>query len=228
SILGFSDLLKESKLTTEKQQQYIVVIEHSGKRMLNIINDILMISKIESKVVDIHNSKLNINELIESTYALFKEEIAQKGIDFSYINALPDNEAFIKSDGEKIYAVLINLVKNAIKFTNSGAIQFGYQLKNDSMPAELEFFVKDTGEGVLFEQKELIFERFRQGSDSLTRNYEGAGLGLPISKAFVEMLGGKIWVESNAENLFPGSADNKQGINGITTFYFTIPVGLKN
>ena len=228
SILGFSDLLKESKLTSDKQQQYIAVIEHSGKRMLNIINDILVISKIESEIVDINNSKFNINELIESIYAMFKDEISQKGIDFSYINNLPDSEAFIKSDGEKIYAVLINLVKNAIKFTNRGAIQLGYQLKNDGESDEFEFFVKDTGKGVLFEQKELIFERFRQGSESLTRNYEGAGLGLPISKAFVEMLGGKIWVESNSENLFPGSTANKSGMNGITTFYFTIPVGLKN
>ena len=228
SILGFSGLLKESTLTSDKQKQYIAVIEHSGKRMLNILNDILMISKIESEVVDIYNSKFNINELTESIYALFKEEIAQKELDFSYINSLPDSEAFIKSDREKIYAVLINLVKNAIKFTSKGAITVGYQLKKDSEIAEVEFFVRDTGEGVLFEQKELIFERFRQGSESLTRNYEGAGLGLPISKAFVEMLGGKIWVESNAENLFPGSTANKSEINRITTFYFTIPVGMKN
>lgn len=228
SILGFSDLLKESKLTIDKQHQYIAVIEHSGKRMLNIINDILIISKIESGTIDIYNTEFNINEQIESVYALFKEEIAKKGIDFSYINSLPESEAFIKSDGEKIYAVLINLVKNAIKFTCKGAIIFGYNLKKDSEPAELEFFVKDTGEGVRYEQKELIFERFRQGSESLTRNYEGAGLGLPISKAFVEMLGGKIWVESKTENLYTGSPANMQGLTGITTFYFTIPVGIKN
>jgi PAS domain S-box-containing protein len=225
SILGFSDLLKESKLTSDKQYQYIAVIEHSGKRMLNIINDILIISKIESGTVDIYNSEFNINEQIESVYVLFKEEIAKKGIDFSYINALPDSEAFIKSDSEKIYAVLINLIKNAIKFTSKGAITVGYNLKRDSEHAEVEFFVKDTGEGVRYEQKELIFERFRQGSESLTRNYEGAGLGLPISKAFVEMLGGKIWVESKAEDLYPDSLGDKMEINGITTFYFTIPVG---
>jgi len=206
SILGFSDLLKESRLTSDKQQQYIAVIEHSGKRMLNIINDILVISKIESGIVEIYNSELIVNELIESIYTLFKEEVAQKGIDFNFINTLPDSEAIIKSDGEKIYAILINLVKNAIKFTSKGAIEFGYYLKKESDSSVLEFFVKDTGQGVPYEQKELIFQRFRQGSESLTRNYEGAGLGLPISKAFVEMLGSKIWVESNAENLFSGFA----------------------
>ncbi|NEW78844.1 MAG: PAS domain S-box protein [Gelidibacter sp.] len=220
SILGFSDLLKESKLTSEKQHRYIDVIEHSGKRMLNIINDIITISEIESGIVDIHNSEFNINEQIESIYASFKEEIAQNGINFSYLNTLPDSEAIIKSDGEKIYAVLVNLVKNAIKFTNHGAIEFGYNLKKDSEPAELEFFVKDTGEGIRQEQKELIFERFRQGSESLTRNYEGAGLGLAISKAFVEMLGGKIWVESDEENTASGK-------DGSATFYFTIPYDIK-
>ena len=219
SILGFSDLLKESKLTSDKQYQYIEVIEHSGKRMLNIINDILIISKIESGTVDIHNAEFNINEKIKRLFSSFKEEILQKGIDFSYINKLQDSEAIIKSDSEKIYEVLSNLIKNAIKFTNRGAIEFGYTLKNDSEPAELEFFVKDTGEGIRKDQKEIIFERFRQGSESLSRNYEGAGLGLTISKAFVEMLGGKIWVESNEENI-------NLGKSGSTTFYFTIPYNI--
>lgn len=220
SILGFSDLLKESKLTSEKRQQYIAVIEHSGKRMLNIINDILSISKIESGNVDIHNSEFNINEQVESIYALFKDEIAQKGIDFSFKNGLPDSEAMIKSDGEKIYAVLINLVKNAIKFTNHGTIEFGYILKKNSEASELEFFVKDTGGGIHQEKMELIFERFRQGSESLSRNYEGAGLGLSISKAFAELLGGKIWAESEEENLTSGKA-------GKTAFYFTVPYDVK-
>ena len=220
SILGFSDLLKESKLTVEKQHQYIDVIENSGKRMLNIINDIITISEIESGSIEINISEFNINEQIESIYALFKKEIAQKGIDFSYKNSLEDSEAMIKTDGEKIYAILLNLVKNAIKFTNHGAIEFGYKLMKDSEPVELEFFVKDTGGGICEEKMQLIFERFRQGSELLTRNYEGAGLGLSISKAFVEMLGGKIWAESEEENL-------DEGKEGNTIFYFTIPYLIK-
>ena len=220
SILGFSELLKESEPTNDKQHRYIGVIENSGKRMLNIINDILTISKIESGIMDINNSEFNINEQIESIYASFKNEIEQKGIDFSYKNALPENEAMINNDGEKIYAVLINLVKNAIKFTNRGAIEFGYNLKTNGATAELEFFVKDTGGGIRPEQMEVIFERFRQGSELLTRNYEGAGLGLAISKAYVEMLGGKIWVESKEENLVSGN-------EGSTVFYFIIPYDLK-
>lgn len=220
SILGFSDLLKESKLTSDKQHQYIDVIEHSGKRMLSMINDIITISEIETGIIEINDTVFNVNEQIESIYASFRAEIEKKGIDFSYKNALPDSEAFIKSDGEKIYAVLINLVKNAIKFTNHGTIEFGYNLKKDSESAELEFFVKDTGGGIPQEQKEIIFERFRQGSELLTRNYEGAGMGLSISKAFVEMLGGKIWVVSEEENLTNGKSGN-------TSFYFTIPIDEK-
>ena len=220
SILGFSELLKESNLVNDKQKRYIGVIEKSGKRMLNIISDILTISKTESGTMDVNISEFNINEQIESLYTLFKDEIEKKGIDFSYKNGLPDTEAIIISDGEKIYAILLNLLKNAIKFTNKGAIEFGYILKMDVEPSELQFFVKDTGGGIRKEQLELVFERFRQGSESLTRNYEGAGLGLSISKAFAKLLGGKIWAESEEENLTSGKA-------GKTTFYFTIPYGVK-
>ncbi len=220
SILGFSGLLKESNLVNEKQKRYIGVIEHSGKRMLNIINDILTISRIESGTVEVIISEFNINEQIESLFTSFKDEIEKKGIDFNYKNDLPDSEAMIISDGEKFYAIFLNLIKNAIKFTNHGTIEFGYILKIDVEPAELEFFIKDTGGGIPQEQLEFIFERFRQGSESLTRNYEGAGLGLSISKAYTELLGGKIWAESEEENLSSGKA-------GKTTFYFTIPYDVK-
>ena len=220
SILGFSNLLRESKLTIEKQHQFIDVIDSSGKRMLNMINDIITISEIETGIIKINNSIFNINEQIESIYTSFKAEIEKKGIEFSYKNALPDSEAIINTDSEKIYTVLINLVKNAIKFTNKGSIQVGYNLINDSGPAELEFFVSDTGGGIRQEKMKLIFERFRQGSELLNRNYEGSGLGLSISKAFVEMLGGKIRVESEEENLPDGKSGN-------TIFYFTIPYDIK-
>jgi CheY-like chemotaxis protein len=123
---------------------------------------------------------------------------------------LISNKAIIKTDKEKLNAVLINLIKNAIKFTEKGSIEFGYEKKGEY----LEFFVKDTGVGIPSNQKDIIFERFRQGSESLNRNYEGAGLGLSISKSYVEMLGGKIWVQS--------STDYKTGENG-SVFCFTIP-----
>jgi PAS domain S-box-containing protein len=204
-ILGFAELLKETNLKGEQQQEYIRIIEKSGVRMLNIINDIISISKVESGQMGVSVSETNINEQIEYIYTFFKPEAEKKGIQILFKNTLPDKVAIIKTDKEKVYAILTNLVKNAIKFTTEGFIELGYEKKDNY----LEFFVKDTGTGIRQEQKEIIFERFRQGSESRDKKYEGAGLGLSISKAFVEMLGGTIWVES------------EEGKGSI--FYFTIP-----
>lgn len=204
-ILGFTELLREPKLTGKEQQEFINIIEKSGVRMLNIINDIINISRIESGQIEISATDVNIKVLAQDIFNFFKPEADHKKLRFSYKNILSESEVNTKTDKVKVYAVLTNLVKNALKFTQTGFIEMGYEKKGKF----LEFFVKDTGSGVPTEQKELIFERFRQGNDSLTRDYEGAGLGLAISKAYVEMLGGKIWIERN----------KGQG----STFRFTIP-----
>ena len=211
-VLGFVGLLKEPDLTGEEKDEYISLIELSGIRMLNIINDIINISKVESGQMELSIKETNINEQLQFIYTFFKPEALQKGVQLLYRCSLRAKKATIKTDKEKIYAVLTNLVKNALKFTNSGTIEFGYNLKSDITPAELEFFVRDTGIGIKPGKLEFIFERFRQGSESLNRNYEGAGLGLSISKAYVEMLGGKIWVES----------EERKG----SIFYFTLPYNL--
>ena len=208
-ILGFSELLKEPGLTGEMQQEYILIIEKSGARMLNIINDIVDISKIEAGLMEVHIKESNINKQIEFIYAFFKPEIEEKGLHFLIKTTLADKEAFIKSDSEKIYSILTNLVKNAIKFTDEGTIELGYALKTKKAVAEFEFYVKDMGIGIPKNRQKAIFERFIQAdiSDKMAR--QGTGLGLSISKAYVEMLGGKIWVES------------EEGKGSI--FYFTIP-----
>jgi signal transduction histidine kinase len=154
-------------------------------------------------------SETDVNEQIEYIYSFFRPEIEKKGVKLSLNIALPSKEAVINTDSDKIYAVFINLVKNAIKFTTTGSIELGYE-KVDNF---LQFFVRDTGIGIRPHLLNIIFERFRQGSDFLTRNYEGAGLGLSISKAYVEMLGGKIWAES----------EEKKG----SIFYFTIPYNVR-
>ena len=205
-ILGFAGLLTTPNLTGEKQQEYIRIIENSGKRMLNIINDIVSISKIESGILEVNISESNLNEQMEYIHNFFKSETDKKEIQFICNNKLSKKDITINTDKEKLYAILTNLVKNAIKFTNKGTIEFGCDKKGKF----LEFYVKDSGVGIRQEQMTLIFERFRQGSESLSRNYEGAGLGLSISKAYVELLGGKIWVES----------EEGKG----STFYFTIPL----
>jgi len=209
-ILGFTELLKNPNLTIEKKEYYISIIEKSGMRLLNIINDILSISKIESGQMEVFISETNVNEQIEYIYNFFKPEAERKEIQISFKNNLPGEKSIIKTDKEKIYAILTNLVKNALKFTKTGSIEIGYHvIEKLNATTQLEFFVKDTGVGIRSEQLKIVFERFRQGSESLNRTYEGAGLGLTISKAFIEMLGGKIWIESEF------------GIG--STVYFTIP-----
>ena len=214
-ILGFTELLKEPMLTGEEQQEYIKIIEKSGARMLNIINDLVSISKVESGQMELFISETNLNEQIEFIFDFFKPEAENKKLLFSFKNTLSGKEAMIHTDREKVTAILTNLVNNAIKFTSEGSVEFGCEKRGNW----LEFFVKDTGIGVHQEQKVLIFERFRQGSESLTRNYEGAGLGLSISKAYVELLGGKIWVESDPDHKISAGLTEKKG----STFYFTIP-----
>lgn len=211
-ILGFADLLKNAELSGAEQQKYIGIIERSGSRMLNIINDIVSISKIESGQMEVHLQESNINDQIEYLYTFFKPEIEGKGMQVSYTNPLPSNEATITTDREKVYSVLTNLIKNAIKYSEKGSIEFGYQPKGKF----LEFYVKDTGIGVPKNRQKAIFKRFVQAdiADKMAR--QGAGLGLAISKAYVEMLGGKIWIESEVENPATGS-------KGGSTFRFTLP-----
>nr|NQU89222.1 PAS domain S-box protein [Bacteroidota bacterium] len=222
-ILGFADLLKEPDLTGEEQQKYIRVIENSGQRMLNTINDLIDISKIESGQMEVVMADTGINEQMETLFSFFKPEANKKELQLSYKNGLPDTNAIIHTDSEKLFAVLTNLVKNAIKYTNKGSIEFAYTLKqtNNTLPGnpdkagepvepvELEFYVKDTGIGIPPEKFDMIFERFAQADNYLTKSYEGSGLGLSISKAYVEMLGGRIWVES--------------GQGKGTAFYFSLP-----
>jgi CheY-like chemotaxis protein len=173
--------------------------------MLNIINDNVSISKIESGQMEVSITETNVNEQIEYIYNFFTPEVEKKRLLLLIKNTPPTNEAHIKTDREKLYAILTNLVKNAIKFTHTGSIEFGVEKKG----SYLEFFVKDTGEGIRQQQKGIIFERFRQGGDLITRYNEGAGLGLSIAKAYVEKLGGKIRVESE--------------VGKGSIFYFTLP-----
>lgn len=209
-ILGFAQLLKEPNLTGEQQQEYIRIIEKGGARMLNIINDIVDISKIESGQMKVSVSKTNVNDQIEFLHNFFKTEAENKGLQLLNKTAKLTKGSIIYTDREKLYAILTNLIKNAIKYSDKGTIEFGYD--STSSPAgqsELTFFVKDSGIGIARDRQEAIFERFIQAdiSDKMARH--GAGLGLSISNAYSVMLGGKIWVES------------QEGIG--STFYFSLP-----
>ncbi|MRT94039.1 ATP-binding protein [Ancylomarina sp. 16SWW S1-10-2] len=209
-ILGFADLLKEPKLDVETQKDYIRIIEDSGLRMLNIINDIIDISKIEAGLMEVYIKESNINEQIQYIYTFFKPEAEAKGMTLTYNNSLPQEDVFIKTDREKLFAILTNLVKNAIKYSDKGSIDFGYVQKKNY----IEFYVKDTGIGIEQDQQQAIFKQFVQEDIADKQARQGAGLGLAISKAYVEMLGGKLGVES------------EKGIG--SRFYFTIPSNSKS
>jgi len=208
-ILGFAELLKRPNLTGKEQKQYLSIIETSGARMLNIVNNIVDISKIESGIIEVNNKVTNINEQIEFLSSFFAPEIENKGLRLVYSKTLPNDKAYIKTDAEKLYGILTNLLKNAIKHTYKGAIEIGYHVKSDDNQNLLEFFVTDSGNGIPEDRLNIIFDRFMQADISNKTSYQGAGLGLSISKAYVEMLGGTIWVES------------EHGIG--STFRFTIP-----
>ncbi len=204
-ILGFAEMLKTASLSNEQMQEYIAIIEKSSARMLNTISDLIEISRIESGQTSINLSIVNIDGQLESIYAIFKPEADKKGIQLTVKNTLEIEGMHIRTDREKLDTILTQLLKNAVKYTKKGSIEIDYVQKGDF----LEYAVKDTGIGIEKDKLQSIFGRFTQADNSLSKIYEGSGLGLSITKAYVEMLGGNIWVESE-----PG--------NG-STFYFTTP-----
>lgn len=208
-ILGFVGLLNKSGLTGEEQKHYIEIISSSSKRMLSTLNDIMDISMLETGQVKYKISMVNINDKLKNLYNFFKPDIENKGIEFYFSKALPTKEMNVKTDREKLYAILTNLIKNSIKYTHKGSINFGYEKKGEF----LEFYVKDTGIGIPKERQKAVFDRFVQADIADVKVYEGSGLGLSISKAYVEMLGGEIWVDS---------VEGKG-----SQFYFTIPYNIE-
>src|SRR6056297_3575477 len=166
--------LKNPELNDNKQQEYINIIQKSGTRMLSIINDIIDISKIEAGLMKLDIEETNINEQIEYIYTFFKPEVEARGMKLMFKTPLSAQEATIITDREKLYAILTNLVKNAIKYSKEGTIEVGYEKGSE----RIVFYVKDTGTGIPEERQQAIFERFIQAGTDDTMAPEGAGLGL--------------------------------------------------
>ena len=204
-ILGFSELLKEPQLSGEEQTEYIGLMQRSGQRMLNLINDLIDISRIEAGETMVHIAETTVNELLRDIFTFFKPQAEAKGLQLKCTAGLSDSESIIVSDKSKIHQILTNLVQNALKFTRTGSITLDYTREGTM----LMFSVSDTGIGIPLTMQNRIFDRFLQLNNSLTRAHEGSGLGLSISKAYVGMLGGTIRVES----------EEGKG----STFIFTIP-----
>jgi len=205
AIVGFSALLGEPGETEETRKSFIEIIRGSSDYLLDIVSGIIEISNIEAGILKLNLNEINLNGILKNLHEQFKAKTDEKGIGLSYETLLSENNAYIQADNNKMIQILSNLLNNAIKFTNTGQIEFGYKVINNY----LEFYVSDTGIGIQHDQSERIFDRFYQVDNSVSRLYEGTGLGLSISKSYVEFLGGKIWLRSR-----PGSG---------TIFYFTIP-----
>ncbi len=205
-ILGFISLLQEPELTGEEKDEYIRIVKKSGDRLLNTIHDIIDIAKIESGQTQVVPTDLNINELTANMHAFFKKEAEIKGLQLFFTSGISNERTLVKTDKDKLHSILTNLIKNAIKYTKNGFIEFGSGITGNS----IEFYVRDTGIGIPLNKRQAIFERFVQADVSHSRPYEGSGLGLSISKAYVDMLGGKMWIES------------QEGLG--STFYFQIPL----
>lgn len=208
-IIGFAELLKKRDLTEEKKEKYVNIIHSNGEYLISLINDIIDLSKIQAGQLGLDATNFNLNLLMDELYHFFfhGKQLMAKDIKLIQKNGLKDKEAFIVADQFKVRQIMINLISNAIKFTNKGTIKFGYRKQGIN---ELLFFVKDTGIGLDEAQQEKIFGRFIQADNSITKKYGGTGLGLSISKGLVDLLGGKIWVTSKPDD---GS-----------TFSFSIPL----
>jgi len=204
-IIGFASLLNIYDLSSEKRKSYTDTIIESSNQLMTIVSDILAISKIHSGQVKIAKNNLEVNSLISDVINDFKSKAEAKNISINKKQNLDDTSLKVYTDGVKLQQILIKLIDNAIKYTQKGRIECGYSIKKEN----IEFYIKDTGIGISTEMHNKIFEQFRQVAQKLTSNLGGTGLGLTIAKAYINLLGGKIWLKSE--------------LNKGSVFYFTTP-----
>ncbi len=205
SILGLTELILEKASLEDKNRERLEVVLNSGKRLMNLINDILDLSKIEAGKMEIRYEDVMLDEVIEEVSASITPLVNKKGIGFQVIRSI-DTRMLINTDRGKVTQVLMNLLGNAVKFTDEGSVTLRISAEDNL----LNFEVIDTGIGISEQDKNLIFEEFRQADGSITRKYSGTGLGLAISKKISDLLGGSISVTSK--------------INEGSTFNFSIPL----
>ncbi len=209
AILGFAGFLKNPGLSHEKTVSFVDIIDSSGQQLLGIINDILDISKIEAGQISISIGPVNITTVLTELYQQFEKQAEQKGIRIRLNHDLQHRNIEIATDEIRLRQIITNLLSNAVKFTHEGYVELGSEIIDDYF----EIYVKDSGIGISETDRQVIFEPFRQVENNNSRMYGGNGLGLSISKALVEKLGGTISVDSE-----PGSG---------STFRFTIPLNIK-
>ncbi len=209
AIVGFAEMLQDTDLSREQKNKFLDVIIKSGDNLLRLINDIIDISKIEAGQLKFDYSDCLVNEMVYDLETYFKQEmVRQKKEHIKLYTQLghPESDFALQTDCVRLKQILNNLIGNAIKFTDEGFIEYGYKIKS----GYIEFFVRDSGIGIAPDKQKLIFERFGQVQEAISRNLSGTGLGLTISKNLVEMLGGELWVDS-----MPGEG---------STFFFNLPL----
>ena len=208
-ILGFSELLRKKDMTPEKRIMYADIIFSNGQQLLNIITDVIDLSKIYAGQLNIEEKQVYLKQLLAHLHFIYQNDLKRKeksNINIFIQNPVEDHDIILLADGTRLKQILQYLLDNAIKFTHTGEISFGFKTEKD----KVVFQVKDTGIGISSENKKLIFDQFRQANESISRDYGGTGLGLAIAKQLVSLMGGEIWFESE---LSLGS-----------TFYFSLPL----
>ncbi|PCH75213.1 MAG: hypothetical protein COB98_09270 [Flavobacteriaceae bacterium] len=207
SILGFSDLLTDKENTPHQINRYVGFIQKSGQQLLNTINDILDISKIEAHQLEIELEEVSLNEILEDVYSHTDKLYGTTAIKYSLLSPKTNKNIMIFTDPSRFKQVFIKLISNAFKFTDEGSISIGYSIINEENKPKILFFVKDTGIGITKTKQHLLFKHFSHASENEYR--QGNGIGLSICKGLVDLMGGEIWF----------SSEKGQG----SYFYFTIP-----
>jgi signal transduction histidine kinase/ligand-binding sensor domain-containing protein/CheY-like chemotaxis protein len=205
AIMGFLGLYYENEYTDQEREVFRTYIEKSSKDLLQIIDDILDIARIEANELTINYSTCNINALLTELYDIYTRGVLKAGHDVKLIYEPFDKQALFQTDALRLRQILINLIDNALKFTEKGSIRFGCYKE----PEYFVFYVKDTGIGISEENREVIFDSFSKIENHKRKLYRGTGLGLTLAKKLTELLGGRIWVESN--------------INKGSVFFFSLP-----
>jgi PAS domain S-box-containing protein len=209
AIIGFSELLNDSDITIETRKEFIRLISESSRMLLNLIEDIIDVAKIEAEQLKMVNGICHVNQIIdelERHYLNGLKKNSNSRITIRVKKGNPDPKLAIITDPLRFKQVMNNLIGNALKFTDEGEVEFGFEILNEKI---IQFFIRDTGIGLPSDKLSVIFERFRQAEESTTKEYGGTGLGLTISRKLIELMGGKIWVES---------------VHHVgSTFYFTLP-----
>lgn len=207
-IMGFTQLLKNEMFSKNEQKEYLNIINSKSKQLLQIINNIIDISKLEANQVKVREETFSVHQMLKELYQEYQVEMKEAKKDHIKLNISEESlfkDISIKTDKAKVRQILSNLISNAIKYTEEGNIEIGCIPKD----RKLLFYIQDTGIGISSDKQEIIFHRFRQAEDYSTRKYGGTGLGLTISNGLVNLLGGKIWLKS----------EESEG----SCFYFTIP-----